>query len=642
MNIFRKSTLLIHEIGLPSLAAYGNYALHKRLGSYQSARLTKNQQFSSELEKGKFIQPVSFNFTNGSQTQVSPFGSSDELIQRVFHPFCGEPARLDFALPQPLKDWTEYADAIAGRDIKHFWEPARFSWALQLARDFAETGKEENIECFWKNFEDFISNNPCYLGPNWISAQEVALRAINWLLLIPSLVASTSATKARRDALISAIWQHFLRIPLTIDYAKAQNNNHLLSESLALYLLGSFFAPQSSYAQKWAKRGLSLFEKSLLAQIAEDGTYCQHSANYHRMMLHLALIYHSSQVHAGRVVPPEVNAGLAKATLWLQLQMDTISGCLPNLGHNDGTLLLPFGCEDFGDYRPTLQAASLAFLGKPALPAGQWDDLAHMLSLDTNSSLIKPVLTSFSTNPRVGTENLWASFRAVQFNERPGHADQLHTEIWWDGINIARDAGTFAYNDPPPWQNALMATRVHNTITVDNQDQMWRAGKFLWLKKARATIISSEKSETISASHDGYKNLGVIHTRTLRDLKENGLAVVDELNIQSKRRTCLFSLHWLLPDWQWKWEDGFFTLQHENRTVELSISCKSLDDSVFPIHQTHLFRAGIPLIGTGQDEIMGWTSPTYGVKIPALSLSLGWLSNRSITVNSTWRFKKGN
>ena len=75
----------------------------------------------------------------------------------------------------------------------------------------------------------------------------------------------------------------------------------------------------------------------------------------------------------------------------------------------------------------------------------------------------------------------WAYLRTAQFTSRPSHADQLHLDLWWRGLNIARDAGTYLYNAPAPWDNSLTTTLVHNTVTINGRDQMTRAGRFLYL-----------------------------------------------------------------------------------------------------------------------------------------------------------------
>src|SRR5262249_52646349 len=88
-----------------------------------------------------------------------------------------------------------------------------------------------------------------------------------------------------------------------------------------------------------------------------------------------------------------------------------------------------------------------------------------------------------------------AFFRCVDYLDRPGHADQLHLDLWWDGVNLACDAGTYLYNGLPPWNNSLAFTRVHNTVTLDGQDQMTRASRFLWVRWARGLLRYGAGSE---------------------------------------------------------------------------------------------------------------------------------------------------
>jgi hypothetical protein len=95
----------------------------------------------------------------------------------------------------------------------------------------------------------------------------------------------------------------------------------------------------------------------------------------------------------------------------------------------------------------------------------------------------------------------WAYLRLAHFKSRPGHADQLHLDLWWRGMNIAMDAGTFSYNNPPPWDNALSTTHVHNTITINGKDQMTRAGQFLWLDWAQAAVVTHDLDLTGRADH---------------------------------------------------------------------------------------------------------------------------------------------
>ena len=53
---------------------------------------------------------------------------------------------------------------------------------------------------------------------------------------------------------------------------------------------------------------------------------------------------------------------LGRATHWLFSMLDPASGRTPNLGANDGALILHLALTPFSDFRPTVQAAARAFL----------------------------------------------------------------------------------------------------------------------------------------------------------------------------------------------------------------------------------------------------------------------------------------
>ena len=207
--------------------------------------------------------------------------------------------------------------------------------------------------------------------------------------------------------------------------------------------------------------------------------------------------------------------------------------------------------------------------------------------------------------------------------------DQLHVDLWWRGLNIARDAGSYLYNADPPWDNPLVSTRVHNTITVDGQDQMTRGGRFLtldWFPAFSKHLLGAEAPAVgrMLASHDGYRRLGVRHERMASVTEDGRWEISDDL-IFRKSGQHVFRLHWLLMDGKWSIKESgagvrapaantrrLDTAQHHRREL-----CPRRVSSVM------LVRAGSLLYGQGQPlPYEGWYSPTYGEKVPALSLAV--------------------
>ena len=702
----------IHELGLKKLGLFTWYQLGLRSGylrwSTQSAlRAVKaHQQYLDFQPVLKLPGQDELIAVLGSDGIACLLTEADEIASGQVRLFGGDPVPLQLSLPGQLLPWTEYerddseARKVPGydQDIKIIWEPGRFGWAYTLARAYYLSGNERYPEAFWKYAMLFLDNNPPYLGPHWASAQEVALRLMAFVFALQVFNGARNTSPDNKARLKESIAEHAARIPPTRSYAHAQNNNHLLSEAAGLITAG-FALPNHPAAQNWLSFGWRWLNNGLKSQIAVDGTYTQHSTNYHRLMLQIALWINTlSEKPNKRIEPNPANYGfsresiqrLSSATLWLLAVLDHQSGCVPNLGPNDGAYILPLTVCSYSDFRPVLQAAACAFLGERPFPAGQWDEMYlwlrdnwqgergkdnthyHMSAIPTHKS---PHVLHNSSN------DSWAYIRAAQFADRPGHADQLHVDLWWRGLNIAQDAGTYSYNAQPPWDNALTHTSVHNTLTINECDQMTSASKFLYLDWAQAHLVSHEQAEDgawerISAQHNGYHRIGVTHRRSLTAQKTGEWIVEDillnkNLRIAGHHSPFSICLHWLLPDWSWEFvrknRDSEIGTQTENLTpqltdkdlplmmllqspqgwITLQVDCThnvvatttTQQDTPDPHPlQLQVIRAGKLLLGDGGvSPILGWFSPTYGVKKPALSLRINVKSTLPVSFTSTWR-----
>ncbi len=157
------------------------------------------------------------------------------------------------------------------------------------------------------------------------------------------------------------------RIPPTLPYSRAQNNNHLLLEGTGLFTAGTIL---QGYAESphWKSLGWEIIQAALTDQISADGEYCQHSMNYHRLLLQTVLWIKAILNNSSAEFPSDCLEKIRLATGWYLGMIDPASGKAPNFGSNDGAWLFPLGSVDFSDHRPTAQAASLAFFGSSFLP----------------------------------------------------------------------------------------------------------------------------------------------------------------------------------------------------------------------------------------------------------------------------------
>lgn len=614
MNLKSLSTAFkaLRQLGIEPMALLALYRLGLASGHYRRSI----QPYPPETPISPFHAVLAVPSRDVMQsalgsTAADLIAEADEIVRGQVRLFGADPVPLRLEPPQPLRAWTEEERHPHTGDVKLIWEPARFGWALTLARAYTMTQDEAYSRAFWEAFERFSAANPPYQGTNWTSGQEAGLRILAFAFAGTVFSRSQISTPMRMAALAGSMAQHAHRIPGTLVYARAQENNHLISEAAGLFTAACAL-PEHPDASRWRDLGWKWFHRAIQTQIAPDGTYIQHSSTYHRLMLQASLWVAALASRENLLFPAETCKRLAAAVDWYANLLDPISGETPNLGSNDGALILPLAQhESFRDARPTLQAAAQTFTGKAALPAGPWNEMALWLAVPTSQETIE---SAEPTQLRLNAPDAWAVLRAAHFDHRPSHADPLHVDLWWQGLNLAVDPGTFLYNGMPPWDNPLGATAWHNTISMDGADAMTPAGKFLWLDWAQSTVLERGIMR-VCAQHDGYARRGVLHRRTVT-VEKNVWRISDELlpapGVEPHEHT--YTLHWLLADLPWRLEGQTLTLQAPAGLVRLNVETPQ------PMN-VKLIRGGEKLAGEGTaNPVDGWFSPTYGVKQPALSL----------------------
>ena len=641
INPVSRTILTVRQLGFQRIYLNALYRIAARLGIWKHLTPVLKKETPQLFQFNPSIvfpiPPASFlhKYLSPSEKNTAIF-EADEIVEgkvRLFGDF-KVPLNLDPGTGN--QHWSHFEKSqFHGEDIKFTWEPARFAWAVKLARAYLVSKNETYSEVFWRYFETFSQQNPPNCGPNWASAQEVAIRILILTTACQVFNDSPFSTTTRKHNLARAIASHAQRIPPTMIYARAQSNNHLLVEAAGLYT-AAIFLPDHPQAANWKRLGWEWFNTGILDQVEPDGTYTQHSMNYHRLMLQTALWMYGLSSLCQEPLSVDVFSRLAASATWLINIHDSTSGQAPNLGNNDGAYILPFTSTDYKDYRPVLQAVSIAFLEKPLYPPGTVNEMALWMGLFNLKNQDGQFLSTSQTSSvlKVGTPTCWASLRAAHFKLRPAHADQLHVDLWAYGKNILLDAGTYLYNANPPWNNPLSQTSVHNTIEINGQNQMLRAGRFLWLRLAQAKIILAKPDEVV-AEHNGYSDQGWIHRRSLKYASPDTFIITDRLiPLEKTIKPARVSLQWLFPDWPGTLENN--TL--EMRTPFGSLSFSSIPQTMQPspsLDAVQLARCGETILGEiPAQPYQGWYSPTYAVKVPALSYRLLFTINGDTTIIS--------
>lgn len=436
-------------------------------------------------------------------------------------------------------------DPQAG-DIKYVWEKARFTFLYDVIRYDYHSG-ENNGEWVFSQIESWIDSNPLNLGPHYYCSQEISLRILNWIFALNFYKYSDCITEERWQKIHNSIFRQLEHVYTNIDFSRiAVRNNHAIAECLALYLgfLLFPFYPNSKFVKTQAKQWL---EEEVAYQFYSDGTYIQFSMNYHRVALQLL----SWGLRLSELNKDSFSSGLytrlRKSLHFLHVCQDDKTGALPNYGNNDGAWIFPLSDTDFTDFRPLLNTLSCVLDKKSLYPIqGTWTEDVAWYGFDIrrrersfNATLTSPErgieLESFNRGGYfVCKENQTLTFvKCGAYKDRPGQADNLHVDIWIEGKNILRDAGSYLYNTEDANIRYFAGTRGHNTIMLGNYDQMLKGPRFMWWywnKNKQASWVEEEQASVFKGEVNVYAYLGkgIKHVRKITKLKNQWVWEVED------------------------------------------------------------------------------------------------------------------
>ena len=349
----------------------------------------------------------------------------------------------------PKVHWSQAmrtADQLG--DVKFTWEVGRFPQAYYMARAAAFDPAMAPVLAsgLFRQIKSFREDNPFDQGIQWYSGQEIAIRLWAWLFALSAFRSlGIAVPDVSRDLYVGAV-----HVAQHIDYARfAVYNNHLLSEALCLYMAGVLL-PDVQESERWCSLGFDLLTEQASSQIYSDGSYIQNSHNYHRFAMQVYLL---AWMLAKRrqTAPREWCSAMERSLDFLYAHQNPDDGRLPNYGANDGALPLILSTCDFSDFRPTLQALSLATRGERLYSPGPWDEEAAWFlgpeALQAPQARNSRSSVSFEHSGYHvlrGSDGNFATFRCGTITDRFSQIDMLHLDVWWRGQNVITDGGSYS------------------------------------------------------------------------------------------------------------------------------------------------------------------------------------------------------
>jgi len=554
-NTLKRSVDVARNMGWRYMAFRSVYELQLKSG-----RLRKNfpeappfVQYLS-LEQWK-ASPVRFFFRSRDEMIVPkvPLPSLKERYQQIMQgrfPFFNGPL-LDLGqqhnwMQNPdtgyvydaARHWTTINDySREAGDIKYVWEKARFAYLYDVIR-YDYHYSEDCSNWVFAEILSWINANQVNCGPHYKCSQEISLRVLNWTFALYYYRNAPALTTEVFDKIQYAIYWQLHHVYENINFSRiAVRNNHAITETLALYL-GGLLYPQLPGAAKWKASGKYWFEQEIAYQVYADGSFLQFSMNYHRVVVQLLTwalrLAQLNGEHWNGMVLEQSRQSL----VFLRACMNDSNGWLPNYGANDGALFFRLNERHYRDYRPQLQALAVLLDMDAALPEPCEDMYWYGLR---PGKRLAPVLQPFKScfqftagGYYICREKEGLTFlRCGNHKDRPSQADNLHLDIWYKGMNILMDAGSYKYNTDEATLKYFMGTASHNTVMLGDYDQMEKGPRFIWYNWTQCESASLRETGTeyiwegvISAFRHVAR--GIRHFRRVRKMKDRPVWIVED------------------------------------------------------------------------------------------------------------------
>jgi uncharacterized heparinase superfamily protein len=399
---------------------------------------------------------------------------------------------------------------------------------------------------------------------NGIEPYPVSVRIMNWIKAVVLF-------DLRDREIQESIFHQTQWLKKNLEYHLL--GNHLFENGFALLFAGYFLdhAPFSD-------AGRRIILKEIDRQILSDGGHAERSTMYHSLILYRMLdtinLLQSNSINDTRFLSV-VRKAAGQMLGWLEA-----------VSFSDATLL--WVNDGFRNQAPTL----------PQL----------LMYAERLGITIEKITLGASGYRKIQSPvfEMLIDVGPVGLDHQPGHAhaDTFSFGLFHKGESIVTDTGTSTY-ETGAIRDYERSTAAHNTVEVSNlnSSDVWKS--FRVGRRAEITYLLEEPRKIV-ARHDGYKQIGITHTRTW-EWSDSSITITDELrgdqtkpakayfhfspNIQSKRQTdsaieindhvkFTFSGQEVIHEKKYLYSDGF-NRRVEAQCIEASFAKKLVTQIVF-------------------------------------------------------------
>lgn len=370
------------------------------------------------------------------------------------------------------------------------------------------------------SMHDWIERVPFGVGDAW-EPYPLSLRIVNWIKWL------AQHPEQATDVIKASLYQQCHALEQQLEFHIQAN--HLYKNAIALLFAGRYF--KDARAQRWFQRGQQLCLAETRRQFLADGGHFERSPLYHSLCLEDLLDVVNLYACENREIPDPIIGKVAVRALYWLVQLCDPQGDIVLL--NDSAWGIAPTPSSLCDYAFRL---GLTVERQPAWGLTALQQSGYFIYRNDTVQLLFDV-----------------SDVGPAFQPGHTHCDMLSFLVWHRGMPLFIDSGVGSYLDDDDRRYAR-ATRAHNTVTIDHQEQsdIWSA--FRVAERARithATQVWEGETLMLKGAHDGYSRYwrGVMHWRTL-EYQGNVLRIIDTLEGQSTRAHVLSIYFHLSPHHQ--------------------------------------------------------------------------------------------
>jgi hypothetical protein len=300
----------------------------------------------------------------------------------------------------------------------------------------------------------------------------IALRGINWIKFL-------THHKIKEQKIDDSLYAQYAILMDNIEYHLL--GNHLLENGFSLLFGGYYFADRRMY-----NKAKEILTKELEEQILSDGAHFELTPMYHQIMLFRLLDCINLIMH-NTLFQDEMFEKFLRDRAALMI------GWLRNMTYRNGTI------PHFNDSTDAIAPKS-----------GQLFAYANDLGVtEKRKKLGESGYRKFEND----FYEMYVDIGNIGPDYIPGHAhsDTFNFELYVNNKPIVVDTGISTY-EANSRRLEERSTSAHNTVMVNNLEQSEVWSSFRVARRAKVIAVSESKN-SIEATHNGYKRVGLLHRR---------------------------------------------------------------------------------------------------------------------------------